>query len=191
MFPDAKIKSLDHLIRLLVSAVGRDGNFILNVGRSRMDRSALLMRRACAKWASGFIGTARAFTQRAAVLPAGRLWRLNVSGQDDLSAYSESVRRGAYIAGAAGKDSGMLDPDGWKGIMQAERRWSRNLCEGKCSRDEHNCGDDAGFAGGGDQDDCDSGDAESVEWKSGRRVLVGRFPPGLKPALILVGLCGG
>jgi len=30
--PDAKIKSLDHLIRLLVSAVGRDGNFILNVG---------------------------------------------------------------------------------------------------------------------------------------------------------------
>ena len=30
--PDAKIKSLDHLIRLLVSAVGRDGNFLLNVG---------------------------------------------------------------------------------------------------------------------------------------------------------------
>ena len=30
--PDAKIKSLDRLIRLLVSAVGRDGNFILNVG---------------------------------------------------------------------------------------------------------------------------------------------------------------
>ncbi|MGD0788967.1 MAG: alpha-L-fucosidase [Terracidiphilus sp.] len=30
--PNAKIKSLDHVIRLLVSAVGRDGNFILNVG---------------------------------------------------------------------------------------------------------------------------------------------------------------
>ena len=30
--PDAKIKPLDYLIRLLVSAVGRDGNFILNVG---------------------------------------------------------------------------------------------------------------------------------------------------------------
>lgn len=30
--PNAKIKSLDHLIRLFVSAVGRDGNFILNVG---------------------------------------------------------------------------------------------------------------------------------------------------------------
>jgi alpha-L-fucosidase len=30
--PSAKIKSLDHLIRLFVSAVGRDGNFILNVG---------------------------------------------------------------------------------------------------------------------------------------------------------------
>jgi alpha-L-fucosidase len=30
--PRAKIKSLDHLIRLFVSAVGRDGNFILNVG---------------------------------------------------------------------------------------------------------------------------------------------------------------
>ena len=30
--PSAKIKPLDHLIRLLVSAVGRDGNFILNVG---------------------------------------------------------------------------------------------------------------------------------------------------------------
>ena len=30
--PNAKVKSLDHLIRLLVSAVGRDGNFILNVG---------------------------------------------------------------------------------------------------------------------------------------------------------------
>jgi alpha-L-fucosidase len=30
--PAAKIKSLDHLIRLFVSAVGRDGNFILNVG---------------------------------------------------------------------------------------------------------------------------------------------------------------
>ncbi len=30
--PDAKVKPLDYLIRLLVSAVGRDGNFILNVG---------------------------------------------------------------------------------------------------------------------------------------------------------------
>ncbi len=30
--PSAKIKPLDYLIRLLVSAVGRDGNFILNVG---------------------------------------------------------------------------------------------------------------------------------------------------------------
>ena len=30
--PTAKIKSLDQLIRLFVSAVGRDGNFILNVG---------------------------------------------------------------------------------------------------------------------------------------------------------------
>ena len=30
--PTAKVKSLDQLIRLLVSAVGRDGNFILNVG---------------------------------------------------------------------------------------------------------------------------------------------------------------
>lgn len=30
--PSAKIKPLDHLIRLLVSAVGRDGNFILNTG---------------------------------------------------------------------------------------------------------------------------------------------------------------
>jgi alpha-L-fucosidase len=30
--PGAKIKPLDTLIRLLVSAVGRDGNFILNVG---------------------------------------------------------------------------------------------------------------------------------------------------------------
>ncbi len=30
--PDAKIKPLNYLIRLLVSAVGRDGNFILNVG---------------------------------------------------------------------------------------------------------------------------------------------------------------
>jgi len=30
--PTAKLKSFDHLLRLLVSAVGRDGNFILNVG---------------------------------------------------------------------------------------------------------------------------------------------------------------
>jgi len=30
--PDAKIKSLDALIQLLVGAVGRDGNFLLNVG---------------------------------------------------------------------------------------------------------------------------------------------------------------
>jgi alpha-L-fucosidase len=30
--PGAKIKTLDHLIRLLVSAAGRDGNFLLNVG---------------------------------------------------------------------------------------------------------------------------------------------------------------
>jgi alpha-L-fucosidase len=30
--PNAKIKPLDYVIRLLVSAVGRDGNFILNVG---------------------------------------------------------------------------------------------------------------------------------------------------------------
>lgn len=30
--PDAKIKPLDDLVRLLVSVVGRDGNFILNVG---------------------------------------------------------------------------------------------------------------------------------------------------------------
>lgn len=30
--PDAKVKPLDHLIRLLVGAAGRDGNFLLNVG---------------------------------------------------------------------------------------------------------------------------------------------------------------
>jgi alpha-L-fucosidase len=30
--PGAKVKSLEHVIRLLVSAVGRDGNFLLNVG---------------------------------------------------------------------------------------------------------------------------------------------------------------
>ena len=30
--PNAKVKSLDHVVRLLVSAVGRDGNFLLNVG---------------------------------------------------------------------------------------------------------------------------------------------------------------
>jgi len=30
--PNAKIKSLDHVIRLLVSAAGRDGNLLLNVG---------------------------------------------------------------------------------------------------------------------------------------------------------------
>lgn len=29
---DAKVKSLPHLLRLLINAVGRDGNFILNVG---------------------------------------------------------------------------------------------------------------------------------------------------------------
>jgi alpha-L-fucosidase len=30
--PNAKVKSRDYIVRLLVSAVGRDGNFILNVG---------------------------------------------------------------------------------------------------------------------------------------------------------------
>lgn len=30
--PDAKIKPLDYIVRLLVGAVGRDGNFLLNVG---------------------------------------------------------------------------------------------------------------------------------------------------------------
>ncbi|MGA3263105.1 MAG: alpha-L-fucosidase [Terracidiphilus sp.] len=30
--PNAKVKSLEHVIRLLVSAIGRDGNFLLNVG---------------------------------------------------------------------------------------------------------------------------------------------------------------